>query len=131
VIRGVVAVFALCLMAGPACGAVSPATAPAATGQPTVNVTGVLVRGPMPTCPSDEPCDPPVMTMFLAFSRPGQPDVRVRVDASGAFALHLDPGAYSISAAPPPFNGRLEPSQVRVPEAGTVRLQLSIVRPPA
>jgi hypothetical protein len=131
VIRGVVAVFALCLMAGPACGAVSPATAPAATAQPALNVTGMLVRGPMPTCPSDEPCDPPINISMLVFSRSGQPDVTVRVGADGAFAVHLDAGSYSITAAPPPFNGRLEPSQVRVPATGVVQLQLSIVRPPA
>jgi hypothetical protein len=65
--------------------------------------------------------------MFLDFSQPGKPDVRVRVGAGGAFALHLDPGVYSISAAPPP-NGSLDPSSVRVPGSGTVNLHI-VIRP--
>ena len=126
-----VAAVALCLIVGPACGAVSPATAPAATGQAAIDVVGVLVRGPAPICPTDEPCDPPINASMLVFARSGQPDVTARVGGDGAFALHLNPGTYSISVAPPSFNGRVEPSHVRVPATGVVQLQLSIVRPPA
>jgi hypothetical protein len=65
--------------------------------------------------------------MFVVFSQPGKADVRFRVGAGGAnaFAGHLDPGAYSISAAPPP-NGTLDPNQVRVPTSGTVNLHLVV-----
>ena len=93
-----------------------------------MNVRGTVDRVYTPPCPTDEPCDPPITAMFLVFSRPGTPDVRVDVDASGAFGLHLDPGAYSISSAPPPMGGRVEPSQVRVPATGTIELHLKIVR---
>jgi hypothetical protein len=63
--------------------------------------------------------------MFVVFSQPGKADARFRVGAGGAFAGHLDPGAYSISAAPPP-NGTLDPSQVRVPATGTVNVHLVV-----
>lgn len=129
-VRALVAAFALGgLFAGAACGAITPAAAPSRTGQASINVTGSLARGPAQTCPSDEPCDPLPSASMLIFSRAGHPDVTARLDASGSFALHLDPGGYSISAAPPAFGGRVEPRQVRVPETGVVRLQLAIVRP--
>jgi hypothetical protein len=63
--------------------------------------------------------------MFVVFSQPGKPDVRFRVSVGGAFSGRLDPGAYSISAAPPP-NGRLDPNEVRVPSSGTVNLHLVV-----
>jgi hypothetical protein len=99
-------------------------------GDAAVNVRGTIDRGgATPSCPPGEPCDPPIVAMFLDFSQPGRPDIRVRVGAGGAFALHLDPGTYSISAAPA-LNGKLDPDQVRVPSSGTVDLHL-VVRPPA
>lgn len=92
-----------------------------------MNVRGTIDRGPAPSCPPGEPCDPPIVAMFVVFSQPGKADVRFRVGAGGAnaFAGHLDPGAYSISAAPPP-NGTLDPNQVRVPTSGTVNLHLVV-----
>src|SRR2546421_10942480 len=88
------------------------------TISPDINVTGTIDRGPMPTCPTDEPCDPHMVAALLVFSTPGAPDVRVRVGGDGTFALHLEPGAYTIAAAPPVFQGGLEPSSVRVPKTG-------------
>jgi len=67
--------------------------------------------------------------MFVVFSKPGKPDVRTQLDASGAFAVYLDPGSYSITAAPPPLNGSVQPGQVRVPSTGTVQLQLRVGQP--
>ena len=67
--------------------------------------------------------------MFVVFSQPGKPDVRTQLDASGAFALHLDPGSYSITTAPPSFNGAIQPSQVRVSGTGILQLHLQVVRP--
>lgn len=116
-----------------ACGSVPPGssasspTGPTPTGDAALNVRGTLDRGAAPQCPAGEPCDPPIVAAFLVFSQPGKPDIRVRTGADGAFAVHLDPGAYSISAAPA-LNGRLEPNQVRVPSSGTVDLHL-VVRP--
>ena len=121
-----IATLALLMLAPFACGAPSPSEA-APTGQ-DVNVTGTLDRGPVPTCPADEPCDPPAIAVMLIFSRPGAGDVRVHVAGDGSFALHLEPGAYSVAAAPPAFQGKIEPSSVRVPESGTVTLRLRIVR---
>jgi hypothetical protein len=116
------------MLALTACGG-APAPAPgSSSGSPAINVTGTLDRGPVPTCPTDEPCDPPLVASRLAFSRTGSPDVIVRVAGDGSFATHLDPGAYTIAAQPPPFSGQLEPSSVRVPDSGSVELRLRVVR---
>jgi hypothetical protein len=114
-------------LAGVACSA---ATGPANLTTPAINVTGVLDRGPVPSCPPDEPCDPPPTATFLDFSRAGYPDVRTYVGPGGAFALHLDPGVYSIAAAPPPLRGTLSPNTVRVPQQGAAMLQLAILALP-
>lgn len=126
------AVIALGLLA---CGSVptgSPGSSPTGStppGDAALNVRGTIDRGATPSCPAGEPCDPPIVAMFLVFSQTGKPDVRLRVGASVTFTVHLDPGTYSISAAPA-LNGRIEPNQVRVPSSGTVDLHL-VVRPPA
>jgi len=128
-----VVLVALVLVSAVACGAVAPGTTnPAAAspaGDAAMNVRGTLDRGASFPCPPGDPCDPPLQAMFVVFSQPGKPDVRSQLDASGAFGLHLDPGSYSVAAAPPQLNGSVEPSQVRVPSAGTVQLQLKVVRP--
>ena len=64
---------------------------------------------------------------MLIFSSAGKPDVSVLVGANGTFAVHLDPGGYTVRAAPPPMHATLEPSQVRVPSTGSVELSLKIV----
>ena len=104
-----------------ACGQAAIPTSPNA-----INVSGVLNRGPVAACPTNEACDPPAVATFVVFSRAGYPDVRTSVGAGGTFALHLDPGAYSIGAAPPPPAGKVRPDSVRVPAQGTVTLALSI-----
>ena len=113
--------------------ALSVACGSAPSSQPTttvtnVNVMGTLDRGPYPTCPADEPCDPPARWTMLIFSRPGSTDVRVAVADDGSFAVHLDAGQYAIAAAPPAFGGRVEPSSVQVPAEGSVFLHLRIAR---
>ena len=124
VIAGVV----LVLLA--ACGGVPVAQPSGATSTGGANVTGVLDRGPVATCPADEPCDPPPRATMLIFSRPGVADVRVFVAGDGSFAVHLEPGEYAIAAAPPAFGGRVEPSSVTVPGDGSVFLRLRIARAP-
>ncbi|TMD71213.1 MAG: hypothetical protein E6I81_11300 [Chloroflexi bacterium] len=114
------------LLLGGACGS-TPSAQPAQTGE-NPNVAGVLDRGPTPTCPADEPCDPPPTATMLIFSHQGGSHISVRVAGDGSFALHLDPGAYSIAAAPPAFQGMVEPSTVRVPDTGSVFLRLHISR---
>lgn len=110
------------------CGA-QPAAAPASptTTASAVNLTGTLDRGPSPTCPAGEPCDPPNVAARLVFTRGGGAGVVVAVRPDGSFALHLDPGDWAIAAQPPPFHARLEPSSVRVPVSGSVELRLRIV----
>ncbi|TMC85002.1 MAG: hypothetical protein E6J06_05035 [Chloroflexi bacterium] len=125
---------------GAACGS-PPQSASGTAGEPPpqfesgtigtdINVTGTIDRGPMPTCPTDEPCDPQMVAALLVFSRPGSPDIRVRVGGDGSFALHLDPGVYTIASAPPVFHGELEPSSVQVPKTGTMTLRLRVARSP-
>jgi hypothetical protein len=94
-----------------------------------INVTGTIDRGTAPTCPAGEPCDPAMVAALLVFSRPGSPDVTARVGGDGSFALHLEPGGYTIAAAPPSFQGTLVPSTVRVPASGSVHLSLHIAKP--
>jgi hypothetical protein len=105
---------------------VSPIGATSPPQGVALNVNGVVDRGQSPPCPPGDPCDPPATATYLVFSQPGRPDVRVQVAAGGAFALYLPPGAYTISAAPPPMQGRLTPSTLRVPATGTVSLHMMI-----
>jgi hypothetical protein len=129
--RAIVAWTCVVLVAA-ACGtvpAMNPAAAsPSSAAAATANVSGTVDRGAMATCPADEPCDPPMVAYRLVFSRPGLPDVTARVNGNGTFALHLDPGVYTIAAEPPSFQGKLDPSVVNVPQDGTVHLDLHIVR---
>ena len=111
---------------GLACGA-APSTQPAASSQ-VANVTGVLDRGPSPTCPADEPCDPPLRATVLIFSGAGGAGARAALADDGSFAVRLDPGDYFITAAPPAFQGKVEPASVHVPNTGVVYLRLRIVR---
>lgn len=126
---GVRAAAALAMLVLCACSLTPPAQ-PAETAGDAINVAGTVDRGPIATCPADEPCDPPAVASALVFSREGALPVTVRVGADGSFALHLDPGAYTIAAAPPVFHGGVEPSSVRVPDTGTVFVRLRIVRSP-
>jgi hypothetical protein len=120
------------LVASCACGS-SPLGRPAATAPSAgedINVSGTLDRGPIATCPAGEPCDPPAVASAIVFTPGGGPSVTVRVAPDGSFALHLDPGKYSIEAAPPVFQGAVEPSSVLVPQTGSLVLRLRIVRSP-
>lgn len=122
------------VVAAMACGSVatgppaSESSSASPTGDATFNVHGTLDRGSTsaPPCPTGEPCDPPMVAIFVDFSKPDRADVRARIDASGAFAAHLDPGSYSISLAPPSFGGRVDPNQVLVPKNGMVLLHLVV-----
>ena len=122
--------WAVVLLTAAACGSVSssPGEASPRSSNAVMNVSGTIDRGPVPTCPAGEPCDPAMVAYRLVFSAPGAPDASVIVRGNGTFALHLEPGRYSIAAEPPSFQGKLEPSVVQVPKEGTVYLQLHIVR---
>lgn len=108
-----------------ACGSVdgSPSPPAEATGG-SINVTGTVDRAPMPTCPAGEPCDPHMVAVLLIFTDASGRQVSTRVGSDGSFRLRLDPGDYTIAAAPPAFGAALDPSRVRVPRAGSVTLHL-------
>ncbi len=124
--RARVIVALVLLVLGSACGGV-PSAQPAASSQVN-NVSGVLDRGPSPTCPADEPCDPPLRATVLIFSGAGGGGARATLADDGSFAIRLDPGDYFITTAPPAFQGKVEPASVHVPDTGTVYLRLRIVR---
>ena len=117
--------MALAWVAIAGCGSV-----PAGGAGETLNVSGTIDRGPIATCPADEPCDPPALASAIVFTASGGSSVTARVAADGSFALHLNPGEYSIATVPPIFHGTLEPSIVTVPSGGSVVLRLRIVRSP-
>lgn len=91
-----------------------------------INVTGTIDQGPAPSCPTEQPCDLTPKSITLVFSRTGGEKQSVRVAGDGSFALHLDPGEYSISVTTTQM--KVEPSVVRVPTTGMVYLQLHIAR---
>jgi hypothetical protein len=135
-VRVLAATFLLGIVGiGVACGSVarepSGATTPpaVATASSAMNVRGTIDRGTPRPCPPGEACDAPLTAVFVDFSQPGKSDVRAPVDGSGAFAVHLEPGRYAISAAPPPLNGELKPSELVVPKTGSVMLNLVITYP--
>jgi hypothetical protein len=130
-VRVLVGLLSLGVVVSLACGSVAQGPAaitpsPDSTASSVLNVRGTIDRGTPRPCPTGEVCDAPLTALFVDFSQPGKPDVRTPVDGSGAFALHLDPGRYSISAAPPPMNGKLKPSEVVVPKTGSLVLNLVI-----
>jgi hypothetical protein len=130
--RQLVAVLALALSISMACGSVPSAPAASSpSGTPAMNVLGTLDRGTAQPCPPGDPCDPAIVGAFLVFSQPGKPDIRTSVSGGGDFALQLSPGYYTITAAPSPANGRLQPGDVRVPSTGTIELHLVLLRTPA
>lgn len=84
----------------------------------TPNVKGVVVRSTTAGgCYRGEPCDPPPAAMFVVFTRNGHA-TRVTIGATGAFAVHLAPGMYSVSVAPR-FR-YVTPATLRIPQLGVV-----------
>lgn len=129
--RVLVVVLALAIGSALACGSVGQgpsATTPSAvpTANSVLNVRGTIDRGSPPPCRTGEVCDAPLVALFIDFSQPGKPDIRTPVDGGGTFALHLEPGHYSISAAPPPMNGTVNPNELVVPKTGSVVLNLVV-----
>ena len=51
-------------------------------------------------CYPGEPCDPLPPALYVVFSR-GSTSARARLAASGAFSMHLAPGKYTVTVAPP------------------------------
>jgi hypothetical protein len=88
---------------------------------PAANVKGSFVRatGTAGCLPGDV-CDPIPPAAFVVFTRSGHV-TRVKLAASGAFAVHLASGLYAVSTAPP--HG-VTPTTLRVPRVGVVHPRL-------
>jgi hypothetical protein len=100
------------------------AVAAGSTAAPAPNVRGVLVPAASAGgCYSGEPCDPPLPPLFVVFSQSQHVVARARLGAGGAFALHLAPGRYTVTTAPPHAD-EVTPSAIRVPHAGVLRVRL-------
>jgi hypothetical protein len=89
---------------------------------PVPNVRGTVVRATGGGgCYQGEPCDPLPPAMYVVFSR-GSAVTRSRLGVNGTFALHLAPGRYAVTVAPP--HGLLTPGSVSVPPVGVIRPRL-------
>jgi hypothetical protein len=89
---------------------------------PAPNVRGTVIRVPSSGgCYPGEACDPLPPALYIVFSR-GSTTVRARLAASGAFSMHLAPGKYTVTVAPP--TGLLAPGSITVPRVGTIRPRL-------
>ena len=86
------------------------------------NVKGTFVRWSTTVCKQGDPCDPPLQASFLVFSRNGRATT-VKLGATGAFALHLAAGVYSVSTRPSRA-GSVAPATVRVPRVGVIHPRL-------
>ena len=69
-------------------------------------------------CYQGEPCDPPPQAAFLVFTRKGQ-STRVRLGATGAFAVRLARGFYRVTVLPSE-NSTVSPASIRVPGVGVI-----------
>ena len=89
--------------------------AAASGATPAPNVKGTVVRTTQ-RCPVGEPCDPLPSAVFVVFTRNGRV-TRVKLGASGAFAVHLAAGLYAVSTAP---QHAVTPASLRVPRVGVI-----------
>jgi hypothetical protein len=103
-------------------GAFAVAAAPAAV---TPNVRGTVDVARSLYCPSDEPCDPPMYSGALVFSRSGHVVARAKV-TRGRFALRLGAGRFALRLDPLPPKGKLKPAVVQIPSSGAKSLHLTV-----
>ena len=87
---------------------------------PAPNVKGSLVRSSASSCLPGDVCDPVPPPAYVVFTRAGH-STRAKLAPNGAFALHLDAGAYSVSTAP---LHPVTPATLRVPRVGIIRPRL-------
>ncbi len=86
------------------------------------NVKGVVVRATGGGgCYQGEPCDPLPPATYVVFSR-GSVATRSKLAANGSFSIHLAPGRYTVTVAPP--HGLLTPATLAVPRVGTLHPRL-------
>jgi hypothetical protein len=96
---------------------VTSLAAGAATSASGPNVRGKLVRSSAITgCYQGEPCDPPPQASFLLFTRNGH-STRVRLGATGVFAVRLAAGVYKVRTLP---SSTVSPASMRVPRTGVI-----------
>jgi hypothetical protein len=93
--------------------------AAASSGASGPNVRGTFVRSTeVVNCSPGEPCDPPPQTAFLLFTRNAH-STRVRLGATGSFAVRLAAGLYRVTALPNQ-GSTVSPASIRVPAAGVI-----------
>jgi hypothetical protein len=103
--------------------AVTLAGATAASGTLPPNVKGTFVRTPgSSSCYPGEPCDRPPQAAFLLFTR-NDHSTRVRLGASGAFAVRLAAGLYRVTVLPG-HSASVSPATLRVPRVGVIHPRL-------
>jgi hypothetical protein len=91
----------------------------ASSGALAPNVRGTFVRSSnVGACFPGEPCDPPPTAAFLLFTR-NQHSTRVRLGATGAFAVRLAGGVYRVSVLPG-HSSTVSPAMLRVPRVGVI-----------
>jgi hypothetical protein len=72
------------------------------------------MRGPLPACRNEEPCEAPARGVVLQFTRAGK-SVRVRTTQKGTYRVMLQPATYAVTTVPRSRIGTgLTPHSVRV-----------------
>ena len=98
------------------------ATASNAATTPNVKVT-LVVRSASP-CDMDMPCDPPIGSYVITFSRVGLAPVRVKAFGAGTLWVRLRPGTYSARVKSTLSGVVGRPVSVKVRATGTSTLRL-------
>jgi hypothetical protein len=84
---------------------------------------GTVREGPtQPVCRVNERCDRPAANLRLRFVRNGMTVAAVRTDARGRYRIALRPGRYAVRSERSGLGWIIEPSTVRVPDAGYARV---------
>ena len=89
---------------------------------PNVKVT-LIVRSASP-CDLDMPCDPPMGSFVITFSRVGFAPIRVKAFGAGTLWVHLRPGTYSARVRSTQSGVAGQSASVRVRPTGTSTLRL-------
>jgi hypothetical protein len=90
----------------------------------TPNVKVTLVVRSAPSCDMDMPCDPPIGSYVITFSRVGFAPVRVKAFGAGTIWVHLRPGIYLAKVRSTLSRAAGRPVSVRVRPSGTSTLRL-------
>jgi hypothetical protein len=90
----------------------------------TPNLKVTLVVRAASACDMDMPCDPPIGSYVITFSRVGSAPVRVKAFGAGTIWVHLRPGVYAAKVTSTRAGVTGRPVSVRVRPTGTSTLRL-------